>query len=172
MKSIRMAAMALLVTGSVLGLTACAPSEYDGLAIDSDAAGCFSAGGGDDVMLQLPVRSDGDRVPWAIERFQLVDAPTSHLVGVDVLGPSMEMYSPGSLPSRAVRSEMERNRSEEWLDRQLAADADSTVVVILDRAVTDGSDSRLRIYFGGGEPVYYQDVLLDAIDGCSAAAHR
>lgn len=118
-------------------------------------------------MIELRVRAEHDRLAREIIRFELVDAGGLRLTGVDVLDPAHVHNSVYTTPSARDLAKMQRNLDVAWLGSVLSAIEDSAVIVLLDDSEGHlGADVQLRIFWGGGEPVYYQDVPLGSFAGC------
>lgn len=156
----------MLVASILLALTGCVPTEQTGLRIDVGSGTCVRVAPGNELMITLRVSADDDRFAWEIVRFELMDAGGLRLAGVDVLDPAQSV-DPMESPSARDVAKMERNLDVAWLGSALSATEDSTVFVLLDDSAGHlDADVQLRVFWGGGEPVYYQDVPLGSFADC------
>lgn len=172
----RLAAVSAGAAILALGLCGCGPyfGAYsdDGLVVAPDSATCFIEPGTGDSVVQFAVQArESIQFEPTIVGFRLEDAPSIAIVGDEVLPPGVAPYAADATPLAADVTRMAKNLDKAILDATIAHDAPSTVVLLLrsasDRPIAD--NAVLRVYWGGGEPVYVQDLDLSALLTCGPA---
>jgi hypothetical protein len=155
-----------------LALTACGPyvGTYrgSGLTIDVASRRCFTEVGTGARLVQFSVQGSAD-LDWdpEIVGFKLHDAPGISIVGEDVRPPGIPVFTVQSPPTGAELKAMEKKADQNLLEVVVERNRPSTVVLLIHGSpATVGSDSQLEVYWGGGEPVYYQAEGLAGLLSC------
>ncbi|MDL9979071.1 hypothetical protein [Microbacterium candidum] len=162
----------MLVPFLALGLTSCGPyvgaSPSKGLDVDLQTSTCSVEPSSGDALVQFEVRGR-DVLGWdpLIVGYKLQDAPHVMITGDDLLGSGAAPFTTKAPPGDKVLEAMTKNVDKVWLGSKVPRDRPSRVVLLLRGRPGDvDSGSRLRIFWGGGEPVYYQDLDLAKILTC------
>ncbi|WP_382303848.1 hypothetical protein [Herbiconiux sp. UC225_62] len=164
-------AVLVAITGCVLvALTGCADTEASGLEIDPTSLSCFVDDQAGAAVLQVPVAVDPElEFTPDILRVEFDHPKSLGLAGITLVD-GEKPYGASSLPAEDVET-MRASRDNGMLYLPLPDAGPATIVLLLE--VQDGQDEggfdSFRIFWGGGEPVYWQTVEVAAEVGAGCA---
>jgi hypothetical protein len=159
-----------LVVAAVGSLTGCCPSEAVGLDVSTESVTCQLDAPANVAIVQVPLRA-AETLGFdpRILRVGLDGSEGLVLAGMGVTVGSTP-FSESSPPPTALVDEWIAARDEAWLDAPVTSGATSTLVMLLgfDETASAASIESFRIFWGGGEPIYWQrvDVSVALADEC------
>ena len=157
MKSIRAGGI-VAAASLALSLAACAPSESIGLDIGDIT--CHVDPGSGQAVMQVPVSARAElQFEPAILDVALDDSDGLEIEGLGVIDAAEASSAAEEIASGRLRKFMNDENADHFA-ATVPADEDSLMVFLLgfSDGNTDGSSESFRIFWGGGEPVYWQQV--------------
>ena len=152
-----------------LSLAGCATMEGHSLTLNNTAVTCFVDAGSGLSVMQVPLAVDpslGFEPSLLRVEFDSPQDVTLAGIGMAEIGDGYDAAQP--LPTGVIES-LVANRDDTMLDQPIDRDGTSTLVLLLKHTGSvDGTIDSFRIFWGGGEPIYWQllDVSASVGDSC------
>ena len=161
-------AAALLIAAT---LSACAPMEETGFVLDPAAVTCFVDKPSGLSVLQIPLKVEaGLGFEPDILRVEFDEPKNVTLAGIG-MAETADGYEAGEALSSEVIDALVAQRDDTMLDLPVGRSGSEMLVVLLDSSGSGVSTiDSFRLFWGGGEPIYWQvlDVSATIDDACVA----